>query len=540
MPIPSRDRLGEIATKAAHLGLRQVERAPEQRRARRLAAQVAERLPAPASDAPTIAFLTPRDWAVHVQWEAMVAQALRVRGARVHMVTCGGGLELCDRANHWEAPPMPCATCTRYVEGSFDAHGLERSSLRQGWGEVPERWPELDLLSMAELGSVVVDQISLGELVDIPTKWFLLAAQTEDDPLAPSTTRAFLRSARRIARGVDAMLDRVQPDVVVLLNGLFLFESIAWAICRERGIEVVTYERGMIKEKWLFRRNDAACMLRIEDMWEEWKDLPLTPAESQELDTYLQDRQHGQRTIDRFWGDARFSQPERSRPGKLAVLFTNLTWDSAVIGQELAFESLRAWVVAAVEHFAGRPDDELVIRIHPAETKLPSKQTREPMGAYLALRFPDGLPPNVRLIASEDPTSSYPLMEAADVGLVFTSTTGVELALAGTPVIVAGKTHYREKGFTVDVSTPGAFTRALDAVLDDPDAFAPDAEAARRYAYLFFFRAPMTSRVVEERVLGLAHLTIDDIDQLAPGVDADLDRICDGILGVGDFSPPRR
>jgi hypothetical protein len=211
-----------------------------------------------------------------------------------------------------------------------------------------------------------------------------------------------------------------------------------------------------------------------------------------------------------------------------------------VIGQELAFDSIRSWATAAVEHFAGRPDDELIIRVHPAETKLPGKQTREPLGQYLSERFAGGLPPNVRVIASEDPTSSYPLMAAADVGLVFTSTTGVELALAGTPVIVAAKTHYRDKGFTIDVSDPSEFAAAIDAALDDPSAVAPDVEAARRYAYLFFFRAPVESPGVEEHVLGLARITVDDVAQLAPGANDDLDRICDGILGLGDFSPRPR
>jgi hypothetical protein len=328
--------------------------------------------------------------------------------------------------------------------------------------------------------------------------------------------------------------------VVVLCNGLFLFEAVVWALCRQRGIPVVTYERGLIKETWLFRRDEAACLLAIDDLWELWRDQPLSSAEAAELDEYLAARQQGQRTIDRFWGDARFVDPERRRPGKLAVLFTNLTWDSAVIGQEVAFDSIQSWVAAAVEHFRGRPDDELVIRVHPAEVKLPGKQTREPIGEFLAERFGDDLPGNVRVIAADDPTSSYPLMAAADVGLVFTSTTGVELALAGTPVIVAGRSHYRGKGFTVDVDTPDRFAGALDAALDDPAAFAPDPDLARRYAYLFFFRAPLSSPGIEEHVLGLARITVDDLDQLAPGADHDLDRICDGILGRGRFEPPGR
>lgn len=535
-PVPSRDRWAEIAVKGAHLGLRQLAAAPEQRVARSLAAQAAAHVDPERGDGPVVAFLTPRDWAAHVHWEGVIAQALRLRGARVRFITCGGGLEICDRANTWEAPPMPCSTCTRYVHGSVDAHGFPRHALLEGTEADP--WPELDGVGGDDLADVVDGDLALGALVDIPVKWFLMAAQLHDDPLAPMTRRRFLRSARRIAAGLARTLDELQPDHVVLCNGLFLFEAICWELCRQRGIDVVNYERGLIKETLLFRRGVPACLLDLGDLWEEWKDVPLTEAEDQQLSAYLADRQQGLHTIDRFWGGARFDEPERHGGGRLVSLFSNLTWDSAVIGQEVAFPSIQAWAEAAVEWFVAHPEHELIVRVHPAEVKLPGKQTREPLEPHLRARLPD-LPPNVRIVSADDPQSSYPIMAASDLGLVFGSTTGVELALAGTPVIVSGASHYRGRGFTVDVDDPTGFAEAIEAVLADPAAFAPPQELVRRYAYLFFFRAPVHSPGVEEHVLGLARITVRELDELAPGRDADLDRICDGILGRSDFEPRR-
>ncbi|MCU1447965.1 MAG: hypothetical protein JWP02_135 [Acidimicrobiales bacterium] len=539
-PLPKRDRLGEYATKGIHLALRQMAVAPEQVQARRLAKTARERTAPSAGDSTKrVAVLSPRDWAAHVQWEGMIAQALRVRGADVSFITCGGGLEICDRANTWEAPPMPCATCTRYVNGSIDAHGFSRVALRDRWEhDDPGPWPALDEVAAPMLPDVEGMGLPLGQLVDIPVKWFLMGSQVAEDPLAPITFRRFLRSSRRVVTAMSRALDELRPDVVLMLNGLFFFEAICRELCAQRRIDVVTYERGLIKETLLFRRGAPACLLDVSDLWETWKDVALTPEEGAELDRYLEERTRGERTIDRFWGDARFESPERRGEGRLVSLFTNLTWDSAVIGQEVAFASLQDWVAAAVDLFERRPEHELVIRIHPAEVKLPGKQTREPIGAFLDRRFRK-LPQNVRVIGADDPTSSYPLMEASDAGLVFTSTTGVELALRGVPVIVAGRSHYRGKGFTTDVSSPAEFEAALDDVLADPRATAPDPERARRYAYLFFFRAPVPSPGVEEHVLGLARLTVHDLAELAPGRDPGLDRICDGILEGGDFGPPR-
>ena len=533
-PLPRSDRLAEYGLKGVHLALRQVGQAPEQRTARHLAAQAPA---APPEGATRVAILTPRDWAAHVQWEGMIAQALRLRGADVRFITCGGGLEICDRANVWEGPPMPCSTCTRYVEGSIDAHDFDRVALRKGWqDDDPGDWPEADATSAADLTDLEALGLPLGRLVDIPSKWFLMGSQLGDDPLGALTVRRFLRSARRVARGLEKTLDDLRPNVVLLLNGLFFFEAICWELCRRRGIDVVTYERGLIKETLVFRRGAPACMLDVSESWDRWKDVPLTPAEDAELDTYLQEREQGGRTIDRFWGDATFGSVARRRTGRLVTLFTNLTWDSAVIGQELAFPSIQEWLATAIEAFADRPDDELIVRIHPAEAKLPGKQTREPIRAFIDDRLPD-LPPNVRIVDATDPTSSYPLMMASDAGLVFTSTTGLELAVRGKPVIVAGQTHYRGNGFTVDVSTPDEFAAALDKVLADPASLVPDIETARRYAYLFFFRAPVDSPGVEEHVLGLARITVRDLAELEPRRNQSVDRICDGILNRADFVP---
>ena len=449
-------------------------------------------------------------------------------------MTCGGGLEICDRANTWEAPPMPCRSCTRYVEDSVDAHGFDRVPLRQGWEQANEEWPELDGVALDGLSAVSgPDGAPLGALTEIPVKWFLMRTDLQNEPLAAPTWRAFLRSARRIERGVEAALDRLQPDVVMLLNGLFLFEAVAWEVCRRRGIDVVTYERGMIMDTLVVERNGAACLFDLSTDWTTRRSQALTVEEDARLDDYLDDRRHGRRTLDRFWGDARFDGAEAAGPGRLVTLFTNLTWDSAVIGRERAFPSIEAWLGAAVRLFTDRPQDTLIIRIHPAEVKLPGKQTREPMLEVIE-REVGPLPPNVRLVGPTDPQSSYPLMESSDLGLVYTSTTGLELALRGVPTVVAGETHYGDKGFTLDVDDPDDFRAKVIAALDDPAGHAPNQDLARRYAHLFFFEAPVRSPGVEEHVQGLVRLTADRLADLAPGADPDVDRICDVILDRHD------
>ena len=288
----------------------------------------------------------------------------------------------------------------------------------------------------------------------------------------------------------------------------------------------------------MLARDTPAAHYELGDAWRRWEDVPLTQAENTELDTYLADREHGRRSVVHYQFDDSGGRARRRRPGRTAVLFTNITWDSAVIGREDAFAGIHAWLDAAVDVFASRPDDRLVIRVHPAEVRLPGKPSREPLGEYLRDRYPS-LPSNVSVVDAADPQSSYPLMAACDVGLVYTSTVGLELALRAKPVLVAGRTHYGDKGFTTAATSTEQFAATLGAMLDDPSAVCIDVERARRYAYLFFFRNAIRSPGVEEHVSGLARLTVQDPAALAPGGDPEIDRICRVILdGASPIADP--
>lgn len=534
MPLPERQRLAEYRTKGAHLALRLAAIAPEQRRARRLARQHTP--PNGVQGAgKRVLVLTPRDWSAQVAWESMIGHALRLRGAHVSYVTCGGGLEICDRTNTWEAPPMPCQSCNSYVQRTLSAHGFEPHPLRAGWdgpGD-PGEWPELDGIPFRELSRIRDNGLSLGELTDIPVKWFLMSASLEADPLAPITWRRFLRSARRVAKGIADRLDELQPDVVLILNGLFFFESIASELCRQRGIDVVTYERGFRPGTLVFRRSVAACLMDLSPIWNEVGERPLEEDEQQRIDDFLRERGVPSPTTT-------CEGPGHIRSHRRVVLFTNLTWDSAVIGQGRAFHSLRDWLATTLKIFQERPSDELVIRIHPAETSLPGKQTREPLSEYIYATFGSPLPPNVRLVPPDSDESSYSLMSWCDIGLVFTSTTGLELAAAGKPVIVAGTTHYANKGFTIDAESEAHYRDLLIGVLDGAAPGPPNVRRARAYAYYLFLGVPIGPLGVSEPVPGIAELNVRDLAELAPGRDSGFDLVCEGILHGGSFLPQPR
>jgi hypothetical protein len=103
------------------------------------------------------------------------------------------------------------------------------------------------------------------------------------------------------------------------------------------------------------------------------------------------------------------------------------------------------------------------------------------------------VPAHFRIIAAKDPVNTYDLIAAADLGMVYTTTVGMEMAMFGLPAIVVGNTHYRGKGFTHDPASWEAYFEMLETALEDAGSLRLRQEQVERawfYAYNFFFEYP--------------------------------------------------
>ena len=103
------------------------------------------------------------------------------------------------------------------------------------------------------------------------------------------------------------------------------------------------------------------------------------------------------------------------------------------------------------------------------------------------------LPEHIRLIGPKEKVNTYDIIDVADVGLVYTTTVGMEMAMNGLPVLVAGQTHYRGRGFTIDPDSWVNYFKILGQILENPREHRLSREqvqAAWQYAYRFFFDYP--------------------------------------------------
>jgi hypothetical protein len=134
------------------------------------------------------------------------------------------------------------------------------------------------------------------------------------------------------------------------------------------------------------------------------------------------------------------------------------------------------------------PDYQLVVRVHPGEMLGAGHPSVDIVRNALPVQ-----PDHVVVVPPESPINTYDLIELAHLGLVYTSTIGLEMTMLGIPVIVAGETHYKGKGFTDDPSNWDEYTGALIRRLEEPLGRRLSDESkqkAWRYSYRYFFDYP--------------------------------------------------
>src|SRR5438874_1709156 len=424
-----------------------------------------------------VLFFSFRGWYPHVAWEAILAHSLRIRGVAVHIFHCGGQLPICEVNFRHANPGLACRECKAYPEVLIAALGIPRSWLHEYLSphEQREIATTVKRLDPSEYAGWIFEDMPVGQLVADSVRWFLRKSKLDIEGRDGRVYRDFLISGAQVACMAPRLLSRIRPDVVVELNGQFFAERILNHSARET-TSVVTYEAGSRKNTLGFDRLSELSPVDLGSVWATYKNKPLLPQEERELDEWIQTRAGGDMQRDfyiHFQGQERgdpLRQLGLNRESPTAVLFTNLVWDTAVLNRDLAFPTIVEWVKTTIRLFRDWPGRQLIIRIHPAEELRPSMESFEKVGSFIRGLGP--LPRNVRVVPARHELSSYALMECCQVGLVYTSTTGLEMALRGKPVVVSARVYYRGGGFTYDVERASDYgvmmSRAFDAPRLDP------------------------------------------------------------------------
>ncbi|BBF91354.1 capsule biosynthesis protein [Blastochloris tepida] len=485
--------------------------------------------------------------------DRLLAVALTLRGASVHTVLCDRALPACmmcelnlqpDPARFAASGPsrLLCGYC--HGPAAAAQHRLGLAAERLGDFITPEDRVEAEriagALDLDALRNWTWDGLPLGEHAYAGTLRYFARGTLEDEPQGLAVARRYLAAAVMTARAYRRLFERLKPEVVVAHHGIYSPQGVVAAVARAAGIRVVTWNPAYRRHCFIFSHDDTYHHTLMTESVARWADTPLTEAQRTGIIDYLLSRREGREDWIRFHKDpdyatrARLAELGLAPDKPLVVAFTNVFWDAQLHYPTNAFASQIDWLAATIEVFAGRPDLQLVIRVHPAEVS-GSPASRQRAADEIAKRFPV-LPANVAIVPPESPLSSYQLADLANAVLIYATKMGVELTAMGIPVVAAGEAWVRNKGITEDVTSPEHYRAILARLPFDRVDEPARRERALRYAHHFFFRRMIPlAFVMPEHGPRRFTVAARTLDQLRPGGDAGLETICRGILAGAPF-----
>ena len=325
--------------------------------------------------------------------------------------------------------------------------------------------------------------------------------QVEDVDFDNDLYRLRLERNLYAAKAAVSLIEEIRPDVSIIPNGSILefgavYQSVRYLDETKFPLPVVTYEFGEQRERIWLSLNAEVMKQQTDEMWRARKNKQLTDLQMEQLRGLVAARQGASlwENFARRWQgvpsiggeEVRQSLGLDDRP--IVLLATNVIGDSLTLGRQVFSNSMTEWLERTVSYFADHPEAQLVVRIHPGELI-----TQGPSVADVVQRVLPDLPENIHLVPADANVNTYDIVDIADIGLVYTTTVGLELAMSGVPVIVIGQTHYREKGFTLDPESWESYFRLLGEVLQKPEIVQltkEQVDCAWEYAYRFFFDYP--------------------------------------------------
>jgi hypothetical protein len=384
----------------------------------------------------------------------ITSSSLALSGVPVAHFACKAGMSRCIMGTSKDDPyqAMPCQSCISLSSRLFS----NALSLPFTYQQSPQLADLTLEMSVAELSGLAypapfplalshstTPDIPLGRLVLPGLRWVLRKHDLDEDEPTRFLMREFILSAYHVAREFNDFLNQVDPQSLIVFNGIMYPEAVARWLAQQRGLRTITHEVGFNKFSAFFTNGDAtAYPIDIP------ADFQLSKAQNAQLDAYLEQRFQGEFTMAgiQFWPE--IHQLDKAFLEKAATyrqvvpVFTNVVYDTSQIHANVIFPHMFAWLDQVLEIIKEHPETLFVIRAHPDEMRPgTAKQSRQTVQQWVVTHEVQKLP-NVIFIDSQEYVSSYELILRSKFILVYNSSIGLEAALLGKPVLCGGKARY--------------------------------------------------------------------------------------------------
>lgn len=478
--------------------------------------------------------------------EGVIATALRLRGHKVKMVLCDGIYKACAKRVDFPDVPMKdwgkyCPACIRQNSQLFENLGLEYTLMR-------------DIVNEADAAKLraLADDVNFENFRELKYNGLivgghLLSAMLRHtkggsfeghDEVLKEYAYAVLVNAAASAE----MLKRYKPDSVYMSHGIYADWGPALSEAVNAGLPVTSYICCYLNAHFFFGTitNFEETFLNVrKDSWEQLRDKALTDSNRNRLEHFLDQRYLHNVTYDmrgllkNYKGDVQHFSRHYGLDEEKPVwgIMTHINWDAVSDYFPMVHKDFDDWLGNTIRIISGIKDVQWLIKIHPSEL---NDNPETGCQKFIEKNFPE-LPPHIKILKMDDDISPLDFYSLLDGGVTVMGTGGLELALQGKPVILAGSAHYSGKGFTYDAKDNEHYAELLRSVPRLGPLNEKQSDLAWKYGYTYFIRKqiPLLPAIGED-----LRIDFGKLDELLPGSNKYIDFICDRIIDGKDFIMP--
>lgn len=491
-------------------------------------------------------FWVPGGMPLMLHLEGSIAVALKLRHHNVHAIICDGIFSACVRREITDQIPLEmwrdtCNTCKKACSDTLTELGIKHSFIGNYVSE-----DELNIaknatrkVTWANVETLQYRNVSVGRNVKSAVLRYLKGHDIPDDA---ELLQEYAFSGFVCAIAAANAFEKRKPTRIFMSHGVYVDWGPALHTALEMSVPVTAWMASYLPARFYFRNVSDGVHIDMHNMssfaWNEISSIALTTSQNERLDKYLSDRYVGDASFDMkyfkpYIGKRTDVLTRYKLDGDRPIwgIMAHINWDTVSDYSPMLYESFNMWMEETLEVIKDVSDVQWLVKVHPAEAWDNPESGVEKL---IRKKFPR-LPANITLLPADENISPLDFFGLLDGAVTVYGTAGLELAMHGKPVILAGDAHYGKKSFTYDPDSIKTYKALLHKASQIPVLTDVQVSLAKQYAYCYFILRQIPVSVVVNPNAKWWSFQFSKRERLMPGKDSAIDFICERLLDGKDF-----